>query len=88
MRLQTASTAPVKVHPKLCISESLPPSDSNGILYKKGSLERKMKIFNNKIALNLDGNAEVSVTGFIAPIEYTQYDFHAKMGRLGKPARC
>ena len=33
MRLQTAPTAPVKVHPKLGISESLPFSNGNGILY-------------------------------------------------------
>ena len=37
-----------------------------------------MKTFNNKIALNLDNNAEVSVKGFIAPIEYTQYNFHVE----------
>ena len=37
-----------------------------------------MKKFNNKITLNLDSDAEVSVKGIIAPIEYTQYDFHVK----------
>ena len=41
-----------------------------------------MKTFNNKIALNLDGNAAVSVKGFIAPIEYTQYNFHVKWDEL------
>ena len=41
-----------------------------------------MKMLKNKIPLNLDGNAEVSVTGFIAPIEYTQYNFHVKWDAL------
>ena len=41
-----------------------------------------MKTFDNKIALNLDSNAEVSVKGFIVPIEYTQYDFHVKWDAL------
>ena len=41
-----------------------------------------MKTFNNKIALNLDGNAEVSVKGSIAPIEYTQYNFHVDWDEL------
>ncbi len=41
-----------------------------------------MKTFNNKITLTLDGNAEVSVTGFIAPIEYTQYNFHVDWDTL------
>lgn len=40
-----------------------------------------MKTF-NKIALNLDGDADVSVKGFIAPIEYTQYNFHVKWDEL------
>ena len=35
-----------------------------------------MKTSKNRIALNLDNQAEVSVNGFIAPIEYTQYNFH------------
>ena len=34
-----------------------------------------MKRSSNKITLNLDGDAEVSVKGFIAPIEYTQHNF-------------
>ena len=36
----------------------------------------------NKITLSLDGDAEVSVKGFIAPIEYTQYNFHVKWDAL------
>ena len=35
-----------------------------------------------KITLNLDSDAEVSVKGFIAPIEYTQYNFHVKWDEL------
>ena len=35
-----------------------------------------MKTFKNKIALNLDRDAQVSVKGFIAPIEYTQRNYH------------
>ena len=41
-----------------------------------------MKTFNNKIALNLDRDASVSVKGFIAPIEYTQYNFHVEWDEL------
>ncbi|MDE0018318.1 MAG: hypothetical protein OXU51_19205 [Candidatus Poribacteria bacterium] len=41
-----------------------------------------MNTFNNKIALNLGGNTEVNVKGFIAPIEYTQYNYHVKWGEL------
>jgi hypothetical protein len=41
-----------------------------------------MKTLPNKISLNLNGDAEVSVKGFIAPIEYTQYDFHVKWDEL------
>ncbi len=36
----------------------------------------------NKITLDLDSDIEVSVKGFIAPIEYTQHDFHAKWDML------
>ena len=36
----------------------------------------------NKIVLNLDASPEVSVKGFIAPIEYTQYNFHVKWDEL------
>ena len=32
----------------------------------------------DKIALNIDGDAKVSVKGFIAPIEYTQSNYHAE----------
>ena len=41
-----------------------------------------MKTFNNKIALNLDGDAEVSVKGFIAPIKYSSYNFHVEWDTL------
>ncbi|MDE0481611.1 MAG: hypothetical protein OXI67_03425 [Candidatus Poribacteria bacterium] len=41
-----------------------------------------MKTLGNKITLNLDGNAEVSVKAFIAPIEYTQYNFHVEWDEL------
>ena len=41
-----------------------------------------MKTFNNKITLNLDGDAEVSVKGFIAPIEYSSYNFHVEWDTL------
>ena len=36
----------------------------------------------NKIILNLDGTSEISVEGFIAPIEYTQYNFHVEWDAL------
>lgn len=29
---------------------------------------------NNKITLNLDDTSEVALKGFIAPVEYTQYN--------------
>ena len=41
-----------------------------------------MNMVPDKISLNLNGDAEVSVKGFIAPIEYTQYDFHVKWDEL------
>ena len=41
-----------------------------------------MKTPLNKITLNLAGDAEVSVKGFIAPIEYTQYNFHVEWDEL------
>ena len=37
---------------------------------------------NNKITLNLDGTPEISIKGFIAPIEYTQYGFHVEWDEL------
>ena len=37
---------------------------------------------NNKITLSLDGASEVFVKGFIAPIEYTQYNFHVEWNEL------
>ena len=41
-----------------------------------------MQTFNNKIALNLNSDAEVNVKGFIASIEYTQYNFHVEWDEL------
>ncbi len=41
-----------------------------------------MKTFNNKIALNLDSDAEVSVKGFIAPIAHTLSNFHVEWETL------
>ncbi len=41
-----------------------------------------MNTQSNKITLNLDDNAEVSVKAFIAPIEYTQYNFHVEWDEL------
>ena len=41
-----------------------------------------MKTLPNKITLNLDGNAEVHVKGCIAPIEYTEHNFHIDWGEL------
>ena len=41
-----------------------------------------MKTSSNKITLNLDGNAEVRVTGFIAPIEHTLSNFHVEWSAL------
>ena len=37
---------------------------------------------NNKITLNLGETPEISVKGFIAPIEYTQYNFHVEWDEL------
>ncbi len=41
-----------------------------------------MKTLGNKITLNLDDNAEVSVKGFIAPIEHTLSNFHVEWEAL------
>ena len=41
-----------------------------------------MQTFNNKIALNIDRDAQVSVKGFIAPIEYTQHNYHVDWDEL------
>ena len=41
-----------------------------------------MKTFDNKIALNLDNDTSVSVKGFIAPIEYTQRNYHVDWDEL------
>ena len=41
-----------------------------------------MNMVPDKISLNLNADAEVSVKGFIAPIEYTQYDFHVRWDEL------
>ena len=41
-----------------------------------------MNMVPDKISLNLNADAEVNVKGFIAPIEYTQYDFHVRWDEL------
>ena len=41
-----------------------------------------MRALSDKITLNLDSDAEVLVKGFIAPIEYTQYNFHVEWDEL------
>ena len=41
-----------------------------------------MKTNPNKITLNLNNNAEVNVTGFIAPIEHTLSNFHVESETL------
>ena len=41
-----------------------------------------METLQNQITLNLDSDAEVTVKGFIAPIEYTQYNFHVEWDAL------
>ncbi len=41
-----------------------------------------MKTSPNKISLNLDTDAEVSVKGFIGPIEYTKNNFHIEWEAL------
>ena len=41
-----------------------------------------MKTFKNKITLNLDSDAQVSVKGFIAPIEYSGSNFHVEWHTL------
>ena len=41
-----------------------------------------MESTSNQITLNLDGDAEVSVTGCIAPIEYTQRNYHVDWDEL------
>lgn len=41
-----------------------------------------MKTPENKITLNLNPDTELSINGYIAPIEYSQYDFHLKWDEL------
>lgn len=41
-----------------------------------------MDTLGNKITLKLDREAEVNVKGFIAPIEYTQYNYHVEWNEL------
>ena len=41
-----------------------------------------MKTFKNRISLNLDDQVEVSVNGFIAPVEYSAGDFHKRWDAL------
>ena len=42
----------------------------------------KMETLLNKITLNLDDSSEVSVKGFITPIEYTGSNFHVEWDAL------
>ena len=39
-------------------------------------------VTHNKITLSLDNASEVSLKGFIAPVEYTQYNFHVEWDAL------
>lgn len=41
-----------------------------------------MNTLSNKVMLNLDSNVEVSIKGFIAPIEYTQDNLHIEWDSL------
>lgn len=41
-----------------------------------------MKISENKITLNLNGNAEISVKGYIAPFEYSAGGYHKEWDEL------
>ncbi len=41
-----------------------------------------MDLQSNRIDLNLNGSVDVSVKGHIAPIEYTQYNFHEEWDEL------
>lgn len=41
-----------------------------------------MRTYQNKITLNLNIDTDVSIKGYIAPIEYSQYDFHLKWDEL------
>ena len=41
-----------------------------------------MQTSSNRIKLNLDSDSVVNVKGFIAPIEYTQYNFHVEWDAL------
>lgn len=41
-----------------------------------------METLSDKITLNLGNDAVVNVKGFIAPIEYTQYNFHVEWDEL------
>ena len=41
-----------------------------------------MKTSSNKITLNLQKDAKISIKAFIAPIEYTQYNFHVEWDAL------
>ena len=41
-----------------------------------------METLTDQITLNLDGDTDVNVKGCIAPIEYTQYNFHVEWDEL------
>ncbi len=46
--------------------------------YSSDNSSTNMDLIPNKIALNIGGGTEVFVTGFIAPIEYTQSNYHVE----------
>ena len=52
------------------------------LVIMSGPLNADENAISNKITLNLDDPSEVLVKGFIAPIEYTQYNFHVKWDEL------
>ena len=52
------------------------------LVMMSGQLNADENAISNKITLNLDDAPEVLVKGFIAPIEYTQYNFHVKWDEL------
>ena len=52
------------------------------LVMMSGQLNADENAISNKITLNLDDASGVLVKGFIAPIEYTQYNFHVKWDEL------
>ena len=52
------------------------------LVMMSGQLNAEENAISNKITLNLDSTLEVSVEGFIAPIEFTVDDFHVNWDTL------